>query len=149
MAITVSLPSTVTPLGRAPSVTEPYTTYSPITADYIDPTTQEYLSLTKGMDPIDAQVLIALKTIRGSGAAVMEDGHRLKDIRKITRDVVMRVQAEVRNTLGLLVRNRDIRIDTIEVTVRKGSQQVDLQLDYYNLRAREPGRTSIKAVITS
>jgi hypothetical protein len=149
MAITVSLPSTVTPLGRAPGEAEPFTTFSPITADYIDPTTQEYLSLTKGMDPIDAQVLIAIKTIKGSGAAVLEDGSGLRNIRKITRDVVQRVQAEVRSALRRLVANRDIRIDQIPVTVLKGSQQVDLRIDYFNLRAREPGRTSIKAVITS
>jgi hypothetical protein len=149
MAITVSLPSTVTPLGRAPGTAEPVKFYSPIVADYIDPTTQDYLSLTKGMDPIDAQVLVAMKTVKGSGAAVLEEGNNLKSIRKIEPGTARRVQNDIRAAISKLVTNGDIRIVEIDTETRAGQQQVDARVDYENLRARVPGRVSIKAVITS
>jgi hypothetical protein len=81
--ITASLPSTVGPIGGAVSQTDPLLGPSNLLADYIDPGTKEYLSLTRGMDPIDAQALIALSYIRAAGPATEQDGNKLRDIKKM------------------------------------------------------------------
>jgi hypothetical protein len=149
VTVTVSLPSTVSPLGVGVSPTDPFAINSPITADYIDPVTNEYLSMTQGMDPIDAQVIIAIKTIKGSGDAVANDGTRLRDLDKIRPNIEFQIEGEVRNALERLVRNRDIRIDKFVFDVDKPNDTVSFQLDYINLRAKAGTRKSLSIVVRS
>lgn len=136
MTVSVSLPSTLTALGDAVTMTQPAITDNPITADFIDPATGDYASMTKGLNPIDAQVILAMSTVRGSGAAVMEDGCNLASIDKIRNTIRREVESEVRFALRRLIQNHDIAIVRFEVEPNQSATQVDVVLDYQNLRAR-------------
>jgi len=136
MTVSVSLPSTVTALGDAVTQTQPAITDNPITADFIDPATGDYASMVKGLNPIDAQVILAMSTIRGSGAAVMEDGCNLASIDKIRSTVRREVESEVRFALRRLIQNKDVALVGFEVDPNPTETQVSVQIDYKNLRAR-------------
>jgi hypothetical protein len=147
MAVLVALPSTVTPLGGAVTATLPIETYSPICADLIDPATGDFASMTSGLDPVDAQVVIALNTVRGSGACVVEDGNDLASIRKIRDTVRREIESEVRVAFKRLLDAGDIRLESFAFEVRKGDQYVGVTIEYTNLRAR--GRRAVTLVITN
>ena len=131
------IPPTTSPLGFFVPSPGHLALPGPLLADKIDPHTNEYLSIFTGDDVIDAQVLIAMKTARGSGAAVLECGSRLRSIRKLGDSVVSDIEAEVRNALALLVQQGDIIIKSIVVTVLQASQQAEIELKYVNQRARD------------
>ena len=108
MTVTVSLPSTLSGISSPVSSPSALTAPSPLLADYIDPSTNDYLSIEDGMDPVDAQVIIAMKTKRGSGPSVTEDGHNLDSIKKIMPSVERDIEAQLKLALGRLIRNGDI-----------------------------------------
>jgi hypothetical protein len=147
MTVSVALPSTVNPIGTSVAVTLPVITFSPITADYIDPATGDYASMTSGLNPIDAQVILAMSTVRGSGAAVMEEGCNLENIRKIRDTVKREIESEVRVALKRLIDNGDIRLGTFTFDVQGNNQYVGMVVNYQNLRAS--GRRSVALVITN
>jgi hypothetical protein len=128
-------------------VTLPVITFSPITADYIDPATGDYASMTSGLNPIDAQVVLAMSTVRGSGASVMEDGQSLESIRKIRDTVQREIMSEVRVALKRLIDNEDIRLGTFVFDVQNSNQYVGVVINYENLRASGP--RAIQLVITA
>jgi hypothetical protein len=146
VTVTVALPSTVGPIGLSVSVTLPVITFSPITADYIDPATGDYASMTSGLNPVDAQVVLAMSTIRGSGAAVMESGCNLSNVKKIRETVQREIMSEVRVALKLLIDNGDIRLGTFVFDVQPSNQYVGAVINYQNLRSG--GTRSIGLVIT-
>ena len=147
MTVTVALPSTVSPLGSAVSQTLPAVTDNPITADFIDPATGDFASMVQGLNPIDAQVILSLSTVRGSGAAVMEEGNSLMGIDKIRPTVQREVQSEVRFALRRLTANRDIRIESFEIEADRANAQVNVVLNYTNLRAQS--LNAVALVITN
>jgi hypothetical protein len=128
--------STQTPIGYGvapPSLLGPP---SPLLADKINPITHDYESLSEGRDPIEAQVLIALSIVRGSGAAVLNIGHRLHEIRKILPSLQHDIESKVREALKLLIKNRDIRYRGIELSINdEGNQTVEAVVKWVNLRA--------------
>lgn len=89
-----------------------YQTPSPptIRADLIDPETQEFVSFTKDLDPIDAQVIESLWRIRGSGAAVQSKGARFLDTTKLTDQAPTLLESQVRIALRRLLQNGDISL---------------------------------------
>ncbi|MCP4674332.1 MAG: hypothetical protein GY854_02200 [Deltaproteobacteria bacterium] len=136
MAITVSLPSTMSPIGQAVSTPGALATPTILLAPLIDPYTHDLLSLTDGMDPIDAQVINALKIVRGSGPAVSDVGARFGDIRKITAATPNDIKAQVQTALSGLVRRGDIRYaGTIIDYNEPGKQMVQARIQWINLRA--------------
>lgn len=145
MTVSVSLPSTVTALGSGVSPTLPAITENPITADYIDPATGEYASMVQGLNPIDAQVILAMTTIRGSGAAVKDQGQRLSDIDKIRKTVEREIQSEVRLALKQLIQQHDIRLGTFAFDKQPSNDYVGVVIEYTNLRAG--GVRSVELVI--
>jgi hypothetical protein len=107
---------------------------SPLLADAWDPSTRDYSSLSAGFDVVDAAVITALCTVRGSGASVMEVG--LGEIpAKITSAVENEIESGVRLALQALSRAGDVRVRRVDVAVDQGAQQVTVRLDYANLRA--------------
>jgi phage baseplate assembly protein W len=147
MTVSVALPSTVGPIGSSVAVTSPVMTFSPITADYIDPATGDYASMTSGLHPIDAQVILAMSTVKGSGTAVMDLGCNLEKIRKIRDTVKREIESEVRVALKRLIDNGDIRLGTFTYDVQSNNQYVGMVVNYVNLRAS--GRRSVALVITN
>ena len=127
--------TTVSPIGffiRAPGALG---APSPLLADNINPETRDFASLFTGLDPIDAQVQLAVTTVRASGSAVEEDGiANLPD--KMTNSVEDEITSAVKVALGRLIRNGDIEFlgMTFDL-VDEGNQTVLPRARYRNLRA--------------
>ena len=144
--MTVPLPSSLSPVGSAISTPAGLGPPSPLLADNIDPQTGDFASLFVGIDPIDAQVINAVKIVRGSGASVTEDGMRLVDIRKIKDDTEDDIRNEVRRALSRLIQNQDIRFSGTKFDyIEKGSQFIQIRVQWVNLRSFD--RTPREAVI--
>ena len=111
---------------------------SPLLAEQIDPETGDYISLFDGVDPIEAQVLNALRIRRGSGASVMDVGNRFHLIRKIDETIGKQIDSLTREALGRLIANRDIRYLGIDVEVLDpGNSTVVVKARWQNLRAMD------------
>lgn len=135
----------MSPVGYAVIAPSQLAQPSNLLADNIDPTTNDFVSLFSSVDPIDAQVMIALKTVRGSGAAVQEDGSRFSDLKKITNSVQTEIKSMVRTALGRLITNRDIlykRLVFDEFDPR--NQTLQIRIEYINLRAADGQLRSIE-----
>lgn len=104
-----------------------------ILADAVDPQTGEYLSISRGMDPVDQQVLIALTLKKGSGAAVADDGQEFEKIRKVDESSSRLIDAEARRALARLVQQRDIRVRS--VLPNSDSDWAEVVVNYENARA--------------
>jgi len=100
--------------------------------------TFEYTSLTRGLHPIDEQVLVALSRIRASGAAVQNDGARFLDVGKLDEGAKTILGSEARTALRRLVTNGDIALVSIKVFIVDDSAEVDVA--YRNLRALDRQR---------
>lgn len=103
-----------------------------VRADQIDASTQEFTSMVKDQDPIDAAVVESLWRVRQSGAAVFETGARFLDVDKIDDRAARRLESEARFALRRLVRRGDIRIKN--VTVETGEDWAEVTVDYINNR---------------
>jgi len=134
--LSLTIPSTLTSLGGAlPSVG---TQAAPpvILADYIDPETRDFASMLYTLDQIDAQVIIAITTKRGSGAAVRDVGHKLHNLKKIKDSIKTDITAEIKTATKKLVTNGDITLKPIDFTsIDRGNQQVDFVVSWYNRRS--------------
>ncbi len=137
-------PAGLHPLGLFIESPGPNAPASPILADNIDTTTGEYLDLFVGDDIVDAQVKIALKVVRRSGPAVIEDGQRFQDIRKLGNTATKQIEAEARTALARLVRQGDITIASFEVEVNEGSQDANTVLRYVNMRSTDRRTRSLQ-----
>lgn len=103
-----------------------------IRADAIDPVTQDWVSLIKDQDPIDAAVVEALWRVRGSGAAVFDTGARFLDVEKLDDQAPSRFESEARFALRRLTQRGDITIKAI--TVDTGPDWAEVTVDYMNNR---------------
>lgn len=129
----VSPPAGVTPVSTAlPDRRTPFAEPPVIRADLLDYQTQEFASFTRGFDPIDAQVVEALWRVRGTGAAVVSDGARFNEVRKLESGVEIRYQQYVREALSRLTSGQHIRV--VSIRVRQSENAVELVVDYTNLR---------------
>jgi hypothetical protein len=106
-----------------------------ILADAVDPETREYLSIVRGIDPIDEQVLIALTLKRGSGAAVTDEGQDFASIRKMDESTATLIDTETRRALSRLVTQADIRIRKITPLADANDDWAEVVVEYENLRA--------------
>jgi hypothetical protein len=130
-------PAGVTPAGAfVPQLFDDPGRPPGILADAIDPHTGEYLSILKGIDPIDAQVLDAMKIKRGSGAAVRNDGQRFADIKKVDDAAASLIDGEARRALARLSENQDIRVISVDAVADQNHDYADVVVQFKNLRAR-------------
>jgi hypothetical protein len=115
-----------------------------ILADKIDPNTNDFLSIVVGDDPIDAQVSVAFRTERRSGAAVMDTGQRFLDIRKLTDDADELIMGEAREALRLLLQREDIELESAAVVrgadAGTGADWAELTVAYINRRSQDRTR---------
>ena len=132
-------PPIIAPVGVSPaSFGAPVEFVSPskppaILADDIDPATGELRSILRGIHPVDAHVITALRTERGSGVSVMATGQRFRDVRKIDDSFPRRIQDECELALATLIARGDIRLEKIAVV--EDSDTGHLYFEYFNLRA--------------
>lgn len=117
---------------------------SPLLADNIDPNSHDLASLFNSIDPIDAQVILALKLERGSGPAIVHDGIKLSDIKKMDDSAQDQIKSRVRQALNRLITNGDILLkgvvfddDTNARTWDPGSQFGQYRVRFVNLRAHD------------
>lgn len=115
---------------------------SPLLADNYDPQTRDFRSLTTGTDVVDAQVLVALQTVRASGAAVMNDGMR-RAPRKMLDSLKLSLESEVRVALGRLTARNDVRLARVVVRVDDANQTTNITVVYLNLRV---GKAQLRTV---
>jgi hypothetical protein len=107
-----------------------------ILADAIDPRTGEYLSLTRGATIADGLVVQLLRTERGTGAAVLEFGHRLRELRHVTSESPELVESMVREALAPAIEAGVVRFDRVEAAVAPGdATQVNTGIRYVDLLA--------------
>ncbi len=104
-----------------------------ILADAVDPKTGEYLSLERGFDPTDAAVLTALRTVRGSGSAVLEVGQRFQDATHVTAATETFLFQEVELALRHLVRSGQIRLERVVVLADPKTDFAEVAIFYANL----------------
>jgi hypothetical protein len=136
MTVTITIPSTSTPIGSAVATPSALATPTILLAPNIDPTTNDFVSVFTGMDPVDAAVINAIKIVRNSGPAVTDVGNRLSDVRKITKSTVNELKAEIRSALDLLIRKRDINyLGAIVDYNEPGQQFIQIRPRWINLRA--------------
>lgn len=107
-------------------------------AEDVDPATRDLRSLFTGVDPIDAQVQVALDRVRGSGAAVVEDGMAAPPD-KMLDSLAADLEREARVALSRLVRNGDVRVKRCTVLVDPGHQTAQIIVEYFNLRLDATG----------
>ena len=142
--ITVAIPSTSQPAGAIVTATDPLDQPSPLKARLWDPKEKDWVSLTRGMDPIDAQVVNAISIIRWAGPTTEEEGTRIRDIRKMSPSLQDQVKSEVNRALARLRRNRDIRLVGIYFDIESpGQQMLQFRVEYINLRAPKGSTRSV------
>lgn len=111
---------------------------SVLLCDNIDPKSHDFVSLTTTIDPIDAQVINALKIKRGSGASVFNDGNRFHEIKKISDSVQSEIKGLAREALTRLIDQRDIQYrGVIFQQIDSASQTINVTIQWVNLRARD------------
>lgn len=93
---------------------------------------RDVLSLTTSVDPIDAQVQLALVAVRDSGAAGKGTGQRFSTIKKLGDDIVAVLDGETRTALTRLVKNGDISV--VSIVVETGSDWAEIVVTYINHR---------------
>lgn len=131
------------PAAGAPlSSWQPAIQVVPASASYlaksIDPQTGEMTSLTTGMDPTDASLVTQARTQRGSGAAVLEDGHALATIEQNDDDASGRIRFELARLAKPFVDRREI--DQLDIEVEAGPDAGDLGaalIRYRNVRTSQ------------
>ncbi len=144
------MPVTVAPAGISPAGFFVEQTFadpgSPpgILADPIDPLTHEYRSIRMGMDPIDAQVLLALKVTRKSGAAVQDDGQDFDSIENVDDQTPSLIEAKTRLALRRLIDNRDIEIVSLQSVAQPDNAAAYVVLAYRNLRRKRAKVRTVK-----
>lgn len=106
-----------------------------ILADPIDFATGELLSIERGFDPTDAAVITALRTIKGTGSAVEQVGHRFTDASHITPQLESFFREETRLALLHLTSTNQITLD--EVVVVTEADTAEVQVHYTNIARGE------------
>jgi hypothetical protein len=112
-------------------------------ADAIDPSTGELLSLTSGADPTDAAVLVALRTVRGSGIAVTTTGQQFARAQLLTTDLRAFLLEEVAYALRHLVDAAQVRLE--DVRIDTGDDWAEAFVVYTNLAQRREVSVPIRA----
>jgi hypothetical protein len=110
-------------------------------ADPVDVKTGEYLSIIRSYDPTDAAVLTALGTVRGSGSAVLEVGHKLASYPRVDEGLDTFFREEVAFALRHLTDDGQIRIKAVQIV--KLEDAAEAQTFYVNL-ARGEDRVAVQ-----
>ena len=112
-----------------------------ILADAIDPATRDFLSLERGLDPVDAAMVFTFGVRRGSGAAVQGVGHRLPTARHADPEAVTLLQSLAREAAKHLTDAGVVRLGAVGVTIENDAATVSVNFE--NLPARRPGLTVV------
>lgn len=106
-----------------------------ILADAIDPETGEFVSLERGLDPVDAAVAWTVSVERDSGAAIQGIGHGLRTITHVAPDLAVTAEALAREAVGHLTRENLIALRGI--SVEAGRDGAEVTISYLNVPRRD------------
>jgi hypothetical protein len=106
-------------------------------ADAIDPTTGDYLSIQRGIDPVEAAAIEALRVRRASGSAVLQDGSGLHEIQRIDDRTPFLVRSEIEYAWRRLIEARQIRLDGVDVVT--SGDAVNASIRFTNLVSGRAG----------
>lgn len=70
-----------------------------ILADEIDPITRDFTSLERSRSIADGMVIHLLSVQRGTGAAVLDTGHRLRELRQVEERTPVSTESTLREAL--------------------------------------------------
>jgi len=115
-----------------------------ILAAAIDPVTHEYQSISRGMDPIDSQVIVALTRVKGSGAAVTNDGQTFRDVKYTDETAQALIDSLTRTALKRLTDRGDIAIVKIATSADPATDYGWTFVQYRNLRTKGPQARTLK-----
>lgn len=110
---------------------------APIIAEEIDVATGDLASLTTGLAPEDAWVVTQLRCIRGSGAAVEDQGHELGKVELNSDDAAQLLAYEIDRLLRPAVDRGAIEVLSRSVLAGESAPAFDMasiQLEWRNLR---------------
>jgi len=110
----------------------------PILADLMDPTTGDYLSLTKGRSPVDGAIVEGFRVERGSGPAVQNVGHTLREVRHTDASSIAEIQSRVRDGVQHLERAGLARLQKVDVEVTGDLAEVTAWVQDLTLAAQSP-----------
>jgi hypothetical protein len=88
----------------------------PFLADPIDPVTGEFLSIEQGFWPVDAQVVTAIRTQKGSGSAVADVGQNYRSAPLVDGQLENFFRQETVLALKHLTDSGDVVLNSIVVT---------------------------------
>lgn len=115
-----------------------------ILADMIDPATGEYLSIVDSATIADGLVVHLLRTQRGSGAAVIEFGHRFRELTHVTEESPELVESMAREALRPATDAGIVAFRKVDAEVEPDDRtQLNTGIDYTDLLAprRDADRT--------
>lgn len=105
-------------------------------ADPIDVATGELLSIEHGFDPIDAWVITALRTKRGSGSAVLDVGRDLSAVTHISPRHESILRQELLRSLQPLIDAREIEVAEVFIE-EEGDEGYHVKLRYLHVAQQQ------------
>jgi hypothetical protein len=106
--------------------------------------TGDLASFFVGGDPIDEAIAFQLRIVRGTGAAVVDDGQRFRDIKKNDNNAVADIRSESLRVLQPFIANGDIA--DVSLQIQAGEDEGDLGavfIVYRNLRSGQQRKPQV------
>ena len=112
-----------------------------ILADEINPTTGDFGSVDRSATIADGLVITLLRTKRGSGASVLEFGHRFDELRHMTADAPILAESLAREALAPATEAGVVGFRELAATANPlDPTQLDTSIEYLDLLAPEAER---------
>jgi hypothetical protein len=129
--MTATPPAGAFPVGNPPEPSVVTPNRAQFLADAIDPSTGEYRSISRGVDPVEAAALEALRIHYGSGSAVLNTGNKFREIEVVDDSIVDAIKSEVVFAWRRLIEDR--KIELTSVTVETENDGASLVVRFKNL----------------
>jgi hypothetical protein len=117
-------------------------------ADAIDPSTGDYRSISRGVDPVEAAALEALMVRRGTGSAVRDDGFSVADLRVIDDAFESTLRAEIAYAWRRLIDARQLEIVSLAIRSEGDTALVDIRIRNLTQQGAAQGKTLTLPLLT-
>lgn len=115
------IPAGVVPLGSFTEVSGSRARKPiPILADYVDELSGQVTRLTEGRTPVDGAIIEILRVERGSGPAVKENGHTMREVRHTDESSLSELKARLRDGFRRMEVAGLVQIQETTVEVNEG-----------------------------
>jgi hypothetical protein len=132
----------VSPISGEPGVVlEPPGLPPVMRAMLLDPATGERLSLTREAHPIDAAILRQLRTVFGTGVAVIRDGNKLRKVQKNDTSAQTLIRVELERIFEPFVKAGQVSLDSLDVVAGEAQGYVASAFVSYTNLANGKERT--------